>query len=180
MLRILSAIIPRPIQRCIPRKPLYRQRRRPCRRLATLIRPSHSVRHFWPSRNQRFFCSRLRSTLLAERFGMQTRLTPLAFCCRLVLGRVESGVRSQQPRDARQLGAMAVEGWDQQVAIIGAPSVHFVVDDDLIFRFLQLEHLACCRSDGLIFASAWHPPASGGRSPRPCPVLFARSGRESA
>jgi hypothetical protein len=49
---------------------------RPCRRLTTLMRPSHPVRHFWPSRNQRFFCSRLRSGLLVERLGMQTRLTP--------------------------------------------------------------------------------------------------------
>ena len=37
------------------------------------------VRHFWPLRNQRFFCSRLRSELLVERLGMQTRLTPFAF-----------------------------------------------------------------------------------------------------
>src|SRR5258705_8542350 len=43
------------------------------------MRPSHPVRHFWPLRNQRFFCSRLRSGLLVERLGMQTRLTPLAW-----------------------------------------------------------------------------------------------------
>ena len=30
----------------------------------TLMRPSHPVRHFWPLRNQRFFCSRLRAALL--------------------------------------------------------------------------------------------------------------------
>jgi len=27
------------------------------------MRPSHPVRHFWPLRSQRFFCSRLRSRL---------------------------------------------------------------------------------------------------------------------
>src|SRR5271168_2393564 len=43
------------------------------------MRPSQPVRHFWPWRNQRFFCSRLRSRLLVERLGMQTRLTPMAF-----------------------------------------------------------------------------------------------------
>jgi hypothetical protein len=43
------------------------------------MRPSHPVRHFWPLRNQRFFCSRLRSMLLVERLGMQKRLTPFAF-----------------------------------------------------------------------------------------------------
>src|SRR5271166_3615306 len=31
------------------------------------------VRHFWPLRNQRFFCSRLRSELLVERLGTHTR-----------------------------------------------------------------------------------------------------------
>jgi hypothetical protein len=39
----------------------------------TLMRPSHPVRHFWPLRNQRFFCSRWRAALLVERLGMQTR-----------------------------------------------------------------------------------------------------------
>jgi hypothetical protein len=31
------------------------------------------VRHFWPVRNQRFFCSRLRSGLLLERLRMRNR-----------------------------------------------------------------------------------------------------------
>jgi hypothetical protein len=50
----------------VPPSPLYRQRSRPCRRLVTLMRPSHPVRHFWPLRNQRFLCSRLRSALLVN------------------------------------------------------------------------------------------------------------------
>jgi hypothetical protein len=78
MLTRLSAITPRPTQRFIPGSPLYRLRLSPCRRLTTLMRPSEPVRHFWPLRNQRFFCSRLRSGLLVERLGTQTRLTPLA------------------------------------------------------------------------------------------------------
>jgi DNA replication protein DnaC len=36
------------------------------------MRPSHPVRHFWPFRNQRFFCSRLRARFLVARLGMQT------------------------------------------------------------------------------------------------------------
>ena len=63
----------------MPAVPLYRPRLSPCRRLTTLMRPSEPVRHFWRLRNQRFLCSRLRSELLVERLGMQTRLTPLAF-----------------------------------------------------------------------------------------------------
>src|SRR6267143_1439922 len=72
MLTRLSAITPRPTQRLIPASPLYRLRLSPCRRLTTLMRPSHPVRHFWPLRNQRFFCSRLRSGLFVERLGTQT------------------------------------------------------------------------------------------------------------
>src|SRR6202023_4134704 len=78
MLMRLSAITPSPTQRFIPLSPLYRQRLRPCRRLATPLRPSHPVRHFWPFRNQRFFCSRLRSALLVLRLGTQTLLTPFS------------------------------------------------------------------------------------------------------
>src|SRR6201981_2040426 len=78
MLMRLSAITPSPTQRFIPSSPLYRLRLRPCRRLITLMRPSHPVRHFWPLRNQRFFCSRLRAGFLLERLGMETRLTPFA------------------------------------------------------------------------------------------------------
>ena len=79
MLTKLSEITPRLTQRSIPTSVLYLQRLSPCRRLTTLMRPSHPVRHFWPLRNQRFFCSRLRSGLLVERLGMHTRLTPLVF-----------------------------------------------------------------------------------------------------
>jgi hypothetical protein len=79
MLTMLSAMTPSPTQRFIPASPLWWQRSSPCRRLTTLMRSSHPVRHFCPLRNQRFLCSRLRSGLLVERLGMQTRLTPWAF-----------------------------------------------------------------------------------------------------
>ena len=59
-------------QRWIPSSPPQRQRLGPVRRLLTLIRASHPVRHRWPLRNHRFFCSRLRVALLEERLGMQT------------------------------------------------------------------------------------------------------------
>src|SRR5438128_7778899 len=75
MLTRLSAITPRPTQRFIPASPLYRLRLSPCRRFATLMRPSHPVRHFWPLRNQRLFCSRLRSGSTARRhWGGERRL----------------------------------------------------------------------------------------------------------
>src|SRR5580693_3421316 len=75
MLTRLSAITPRPTQRLIPASPLYRLRPSPCRRLTTLMRPSQPVRHFWPLRNQRFFCSRLRSGLLREDFPDMDQMT---------------------------------------------------------------------------------------------------------
>src|ERR1700687_4462627 len=81
----LSARPPTPTHRFIPASPLYRERISPCRRLTTLIRPSHPVRHFWPLRNHRFFCSRLRAGLLVERLGMQTRVTPFFFAALTVL-----------------------------------------------------------------------------------------------
>ena len=74
----IAPITPSPTQRRMPLSPLYRQRSSPWRRLTTLMRPSDPVRHFWPLRNQRFFCSRLRSGLLVERLGTHTRFTPLA------------------------------------------------------------------------------------------------------
>jgi hypothetical protein len=46
----LLAMTPRPIHRLIPSAPRYRQRRSPCRRLITLIRPSQPTRHRWPRR----------------------------------------------------------------------------------------------------------------------------------
>ena len=79
MLTRLSEITPRLTQRSIPTLVLYLQRLSPCRRLTTLMRPSHPVRHFWPLRNQRFFCLRLRSGLLLDRLGTHTHLTPIAF-----------------------------------------------------------------------------------------------------
>src|ERR1700746_3253128 len=63
----VSPITPSAIQRCIPTSVLYRQRSSPCRRLTTLMRPSHPVRHLWPLRNQRFFCSHLGSGRLLDR-----------------------------------------------------------------------------------------------------------------
>ena len=48
---MLSAITPRPTQRCIPSNPRYRQRFHPWRRFSTLKRPSHPVRQRCPARN---------------------------------------------------------------------------------------------------------------------------------
>src|SRR5450631_517190 len=43
------------------------------------MRPSAPVRHFWPLRNHRSFSCFLRSALLVERLGIETRLTPWAW-----------------------------------------------------------------------------------------------------
>ena len=79
MLIRLSAITPSPTHRFMPSSPLSRLRFRPCRRLTTLIRPSHPVRHCWPFLNQRVFWSRFRAALVVLAFGMQTRVTPSAW-----------------------------------------------------------------------------------------------------
>src|SRR2546430_1237648 len=54
----------------MPSSPRYRQRFKPCRRLSTLIRPSHPVRQAWAWRNHRFFCNSRHSTLFVDRFGI--------------------------------------------------------------------------------------------------------------
>lgn len=45
-------------------------------------------------------------------------------------------------RRATQYCLVGFDGVDQQVRIIGPPRVDFVVDHDLVFRFLQFDHLA--------------------------------------
>jgi hypothetical protein len=125
---------PSPTQRFIPASPLYRLRLSPCRRLTTLTRPSHPVRHFWPLRNQRFFCSRLRSGLLVERLGIQTRLTPLALAAASFLA--EYRVRCHQAWRAGQPGLMDFDGRDQEVRIVGPLIEHLVVGHNLIFGLL--------------------------------------------
>src|SRR6266496_4413285 len=57
------------------------------------MRPSDPVHHFWPLRNQRFFCSRLRS---------------------IIFGGVEGGIRGHQAGCASQLGPMDFDGRNQQ------------------------------------------------------------------
>ncbi len=49
----LSAMTPSPTQRAVPSASRYRHRRRPCRRLSTLMRPSQPTRQRCPRRNQR-------------------------------------------------------------------------------------------------------------------------------
>jgi hypothetical protein len=74
---MLSAITPRPTQRCMPLNPRYRQRFNPWRRFSTLMRPSHPVRQRCPARNQRDLCNFLRSLLLVLGLGTATRVTPI-------------------------------------------------------------------------------------------------------
>src|SRR5246127_267249 len=60
----------------------------------------------------------------------------------LILDGVEPGVSRHQSRHTPQLGLVGCDGRDQQIAIVRPPSVDFIVDNDLVFGFLQLDHLA--------------------------------------
>src|SRR5262249_1865392 len=142
MLMRLSEITPSPTQRFIPLSPLYRQRLSPCLLLVTLMRPSHPVRHFWPLRNQRFFCSRRRSLLLLERLGNAYSFDTLGFCSPLVFGGVEAGIFGHQIGCSSQFGSVRLDGGDQQVRVVRTLGIDCVVDNDLVFRLLQLHHLA--------------------------------------
>src|SRR3954469_23318151 len=96
MLMRLSDITPSPTQRFIPFSPLYRQRLRPCRRLATLMRPSHPVRHFWP------FGALLLLTFalgtLGGTIGNADAPDALRFGCCFIFGGVKSSVGCHQVR----------------------------------------------------------------------------------
>src|ERR1700755_625626 len=89
------------------------------RRLLTLMRPSHPVRHRWPLRNHRFFCSRFRAALLEERIGNADTFHALGYRSGFVRGGVEAGIGSDQLRRASQLRLMQLDGRDQQVHIAG-------------------------------------------------------------
>src|SRR6202521_4495025 len=60
----------------------------------------------------------------------------------LVLGGVERGVRRHQTRRACQQRLMLLDGGNQQIRIIRAPIVDFVIGDDLVLCLLQFHHLA--------------------------------------
>lgn len=133
MLMRLSPIMPSPIQRCMPRSPLSRQRLSPWRRLTALMRPSQPVLHFCPLRNQGFFCSRFRSALLVLRFGTQTRFTPRS-CASFSLRRSKSP-HHQRPNAARvPVVSRALRSPDQKRRVGRPLLIHFIADDDLILR----------------------------------------------
>jgi hypothetical protein len=117
------------------------QRLRPCRRLTTLMRPSHPVLHFWPLRNQRFFCSR-GAPHSGGAIGYAHPLYPFGLGSSFVLGGVEARIRGHQTRRPPQHGFMRFDGWDQQRGVVGTLLVDLVLDHDLVFRLLQLDELA--------------------------------------
>src|SRR5215472_3396976 len=60
----------------------------------------------------------------------------------LVLGGVEASVSREQVRYPSQHCRVHLNRWDQQVRITRPLGIHFIVDDDLVFRLLQLHQLA--------------------------------------
>src|SRR5690349_20233536 len=119
-------MMPRPTQRCIPEKPLWRHRFSPCRRLTTLMRPSHPVRHFWPFRNQRFFCSRWRARFLVARLGDADAFDTERLGSGLVFGGVEPSVRRKEARGAAQYGLMELYGGYQKIGVVWPRLIDFV------------------------------------------------------
>jgi hypothetical protein len=85
-------------------------------------------------RNQRFFCTCLRSKHLVERLGTQTRSTPLALA--LFLAEWNPGLPPPAAACAPH-GFLRCDGGDEQVRIEGAPMMDLLIDHDLVFRFLR-------------------------------------------
>jgi len=61
---------------------------------------------------------------------------------RLVLAGVEAGVSRQEVWRASKHGDVRVERGKQQVVIAGPAVIDLIVDDDLVLRLLELDHLA--------------------------------------
>src|SRR5262249_54841063 len=59
-------------------------------------------------------------------------------CPRVILSGVESGVGGDQPGYASQLGCVYLDRGDQQIRVMRSLRIHFVVNDDLVLRLLQL------------------------------------------
>ena len=74
--------------------------------------------------------------------GDADALDALGFRGRLVLGRVEAGIRRHQVRRAAQRCLMRFDRGKQQVRVAGPPIVDFVGDDDLVLRLLQFDDFA--------------------------------------
>ena len=106
------------------------------------MRPSHPVRHRCPLRNHRFLLLTLAACTLAAVVWDADALDTFGFCRRLVVPGVEPGVRGNQVWHAPQLCGVYLDRGDQQFRVVWPLSIHFVVDDDLVLRLLQLHQLA--------------------------------------
>jgi hypothetical protein len=99
--------------------------------LTTLMRPSDPVRHFWPLRNQRFLCSRLRSRAFGQVVGNAYAFDAFHLRGGLVPCGVERWIGCDQARRASHHRLMRLNGGDQQVGIMRPPSEDLVIGDDL-------------------------------------------------
>src|SRR5271157_668467 len=127
----LSAMIPCPTHLLIPSAPWERQRANPYRRLTTLIRPSHPVRHFWPRLNQRCFSSWRRSALRVPRLGPKRTSRPEH--ARLPRWRASNNQHPPPPIAAcAPTCADAPPPPAEQVPVTGPLLIDLVMRDDLV------------------------------------------------
>ena len=119
----------------LPASPLYWLRSNPFRRLTTLMRPSQSVRHFWP----------LRTRASSARVCGPGSWWSDWGCRRSWIWRPPrfwpSRSRHLPPPGAVRSPALLDSG-DEQIRVAGRLIVDFVGDDDLVLRLLQFDHLA--------------------------------------
>jgi hypothetical protein len=86
---------------------------------------------------------------LGRAIGNADAFDTLRFRCCLVFGGVERGIRSHHAWRAPQFSLMRFNSGNQQIRIVGSPSVDLIIDHNLVFGFLQFDHLAelvglCC------------------------------------
>ena len=138
----LSAMTPSPTHRRIPSAPRYRQRRRPWRRLSTLIRPSQPTRQRWPRRNHRCRSCARRAGVLRPGRGKTTRRTPRAIAASSFARRRKARSPAARSGARPKIGRWRSSAGIQRVMSAGRRGMDLVRRDDLMLAFLNRDELA--------------------------------------
>src|SRR5205085_158159 len=103
------------------------------------MRPSHPVRHFWAVRNQRSLWRFRRCGLCVPRNGTATRATPIS-------GAAVSLAAEKKPASVATRRGITPSCWRCcSMAGLGVSrplGIDLVGSDDLVFGFLDFDHLA--------------------------------------
>jgi len=106
------------------------------------MRPSQPVRHFCGLAEPALPLQRPAFHALGAEVGDCHALDPSHMRDGLVARGEEACIGGDQARHMAELLLMDIEGGNQQVGFTGSLVIDLVVSDDLLFGFLDLDHLA--------------------------------------